>query len=199
MKTLFATLLAVVLCFSSPQAWPTEQSILPLKSDGHAFCTAFSINAKEKLWATARHCAAFAQQHDLDVTIDGYWALPIYVSPDNDLAVFQSGAKGVPLTLSAYAPEVGDKVLVSGYPWGLPVLVETRGTVAVRFIVVMGSGASDILDIAVAPGNSGSPVLNSQGQVIGVLWGMSDKGGHAFSITWETVRRQLGPFFQKVA
>lgn len=179
-----------------------EQSVRPLQTPSDSgqlvsFCTAFSISEKEGLWATARHCAVFAEEMQLTVSIGGSWAIVVYESPTDDMALFQSGTKAPVLTLSGQEPQVGDPITIEGFPYGLFRLIESKGHMAARQEPT-DNGVSDVLDIAVAPGSSGSPVLNKDGNVIGILWGKFDKSDHALSVPWEAVRRSLGVYFDRV-
>lgn len=176
-----------------------DDSILPIKHQNEAFCTAFSINEQEGLWATARHCAtAVIDQEWSGVTIGYQWAIPIYLAPDlDDVAVFQSATRAPALHLALYGPQVGDPVAVWGYPYGLPRLVLAKGYVSAHLVPFeMHSGISDILDATIASGDSGSPVLDQDGDVVGVVWGRFTESEHGISVPWETLVRTIGRFFR---
>ena len=72
----------------------------------------------------------------------------------------------IPLKLSSYVPTEGEDVVVIGNPLGLESSVSTGIVSAVRDIPAFGK----ILQITapVSPGSSGSPVINTKGEVIGI-------------------------------
>jgi hypothetical protein len=189
---LAALALSAVLLGMAP---PPPLSIQPLQHDGITFCTAFSINAQEHFWATAKHCARAAHEYQWEMTIAGSWAAVFYVPPDpDDVVVLVAGVGAPAVRLAKTAPTVGDAVEIRGYPYGLGKLVTVRGIVAARMIPIPDRPFSDILDITVAGGNSGSPVLKD-GKVVGVLWGRFLHSEHALSMPWESIQRAIGVYF----
>jgi len=80
----------------------------------------------------------------------------------------------VPLKLSTTIPSEGEDVIVIGNPLGFESTVSTGIVSAVRDIPAFGK----ILQITapVSPGSSGSPVVNSKGEVIGVATLIMTKG-----------------------
>lgn len=193
-----AAILALALLIPAPalaRKASLEQSVQPLQFEGGTFCTAFSINEHEGLWATARHCAVFVLEKHLTVTIGNVWAIPVYVSPSDDIAIYQSAKHAQALRLAPQAPAVGDTIRVEGYPYGLFRLIEARGYLAARDEPT-DNGISDVLDVTVAGGNSGSPVLNASGDVVGILWGKFQESDHALSVPLSTVARSIGGYFR---
>jgi len=92
-----------------------------------------------------------------------------YCDSASDIALLKIDVREYPyLDVGLSPPKVGDEVLVIGYPLGRVLAEEpsvTRGIIsAVRF-----SNTAYQLDAAVNPGNSGGPVLNKDGDVLGVL------------------------------
>jgi tetratricopeptide (TPR) repeat protein len=71
-----------------------------------------------------------------------------------------------PLSLSQTIPEVGERIIVYGSPLGLENTVSDGIVSAIRDIPDYGR----IIQITapISPGSSGSPVLNMQGEVIGI-------------------------------
>ncbi len=95
-------------------------------------------------------------------------------APSMDLAVVKIAATRLPtVTLGDSSNlQVGQKVLAIGNPFGLPGTM-TRGIISSIRTVREPGGRVDIVnaiqtDAAINPGNSGGPLLNSQGQVIGI-------------------------------
>jgi S1-C subfamily serine protease len=74
-------------------------------------------------------------------------------------------------------PNPGDLALVSGYPLGRPDLLTQRGTVAAVSLVdnfggpEASKGVRILLSLVSNPGNSGGPVFDSGGKVLGLLRG----------------------------
>ncbi len=95
---------------------------------------------------------------------------------NEDLALIQVDPSGLglkPLTLaSSSSVQVGDAVYAIGNPYGLDETL-TRGIVSAlgrEISAPDGSKISDVIqtDAALNPGNSGGPLLNEEGEVIGV-------------------------------
>lgn len=89
--------------------------------------------------------------------------------------------RDIPLFRVSSDAQVGDPVWVGGYPYGAEVPVVRRGAIAsivmpkVAMIVDRGVFVSDLaefpaywLDVPIFPGNSGGPVLNRDGNLIGL-------------------------------
>ena len=145
-------------------------------------------------------------QVELEVTLaDGSkWpARVVGKAPASDLALIKIEApreavKPLPLGPSK-GVQVGQKVLAVGSPFGLGHTL-TTGTVSSvgrdvrvsREVVIRGAIQTNA---AINPGNSGGPLINSQGEVIGVNTAIfSPTGanvGIGFAIPSETVRQLL--------
>jgi S1-C subfamily serine protease len=115
-----------------------------------------------------------------------------------DLAVVRVASDDGPLPVLRIAtmdgPQLGDTVLVIGYPLGSTTLNITRG-IASAFEFNLGKNRGLVqTDAAVNPGNSGGPLVNLRGEVIGVvsakLVGTSIEGV-GFAIDAETLRTYL--------
>jgi len=90
---------------------------------------------------------------------------------DRDLALLKVPGKGLPtLTLGASANvKVGQRVVAFGAPWGLSGTA-TNGIVSAIRLHHSVPGATLLqTDAAINPGNSGGPLLNTEGQVVGVV------------------------------
>jgi serine protease Do len=91
--------------------------------------------------------------------------------PDVDLALLSIDATGLtPLKPASVSPRVGEMVFAFGHPWGQRNTV-TRGIVSA--LVTAQNRRGDRLpivrsDVPLAPGNSGGPLVNARGEVIGI-------------------------------
>ena len=91
--------------------------------------------------------------------------------PEVDLALLSINAAGLtPLKAAAVPSRVGEMVFAFGHPWGQRNTV-TRGIVSA--LVTAQNGRGDKLpvirsDTPLAPGNSGGPLVNAKGEVVGV-------------------------------
>jgi S1-C subfamily serine protease len=122
--------------------------------------------------------------------------------PNNDLAVIQidvpkGGVTPIPLGTSK-GLQVGQKVLAIGNPFGLDRTMTTGIISALGRSIQAENGRiiDDIIqtDASINHGNSGGPLLNNQGQIIGInaaILSPNDTGnyGIGFAIPADTVRR----------
>ena len=131
------------------------------------------------------------------VAVTGVWS----TDPADDLALLQLEAgKYIPLTLSNQEVRQGDEVVVVGSPRGFAGSVSTGIVSAVRqegtSIAAEGSGAHKHwglqISAAISSGSSGSPVMNNDGEVVGVAVGVHT-GGQAlnFAVPVERLREML--------
>jgi len=104
--------------------------------------------------------------------IDGeYEARLLARDPDVDLALLSIEATGLTaLKPASVSPRVGEMVFAFGHPWGQRNTV-TRGIVSAR--VSAQNRRGDQLpvirsDAPLAPGNSGGPLVNARGEVVGI-------------------------------
>lgn len=203
-----ALILSLVILPTTCFAKVNLESVQALQWKGRTFCTAFSINETEGYWGTAAHCAVAAIEGSWEVTIAGQPAWIVAIGyPAADVAVFQSHAKAPAFKLAAKAVEVCttepsecEVISIVGYPGGIT-RTRSYGHVAARSIPITHPStgyymASDILDITVMGGNSGSPVLNAKGEVIGVLWGAFNEAPLSLSVPLDATRRVLSGFMQ---
>lgn len=111
------------------------------------------------------------------------------VSECSDLAVLKVSGTYPALTMSATNPTVGEQIYVAGHPNGDPYTL-TNGIVAKPAAAAETSWASVKNQIQITaqtyPGNSGSPVIDSAGQVVGVQYSWGPPGtpiaGELFAI-----------------
>ena len=199
MRRILALVLAVLLVVTLPvrsvEGGSTSfAGIAPLQGNGRTFCTAFAI-AKD-MWASAAHCGDYAlhlRSDGVQISIGGTYAELTGMDGIWDLAVFHSAYKGFTFQMSDTEPHVGDAVEVRGFPYGLGPAV-TFGHIAALNVPIEGYHMSNILDLTVAGGNSGSPVLSAHGKVIGVLWGAFTDSPHSLAVPFEPTIRFLKPY-----
>ena len=141
----------------------------------------------------------------LEVTLPNktkHKARVVGTDPNNDLAVIQidvprGGLTPIPLGTSK-GLQVGQKVLAIGNPFGLDRTMTTGIISALGRSIQSENGRiiDDIIqtDASINHGNSGGPLLNNQGQIIGInaaIVSPNDTGnyGIGFAIPADTVRR----------
>lgn len=138
--------------------------------------------------------------------IDGntYTAKVVGVDPDNDIAVIQivdnfSDEALIPLTLGNSSEMLpGQQVIAIGNPFGLSDTMTTGIVSAVGRLMPnenVGYSIPDVIqvDAAINPGNSGGPLLNMQGEVVGmntaIKTNTGDFSGIGFAIPSNTIER----------
>ncbi|HET9075875.1 MAG TPA: serine protease [Acidimicrobiales bacterium] len=92
----------------------------------------------------------------------------------------------------ASTPAVGTQVFVAGYPEGDQLTV-TSGTVLGTTTVPALDVAGPVLEISdtVKPGNSGSPLLDRSGRVVGVVFALNASNGHGLAMPLSTLHSFL--------
>jgi S1-C subfamily serine protease len=134
---------------------------------------------------------------------NGYAATVLGSDPYVDLAVLSTNASQSeykPLEIvSSSTLEVGDPVIAVGGPYGLAGSMTTGIVSALgRTITEEMSGVYQIANVIqmsapINPGNSGGPLLNYQGQVVGITTAVvSNSQGLGFAIPSSTVLREGG-------
>jgi len=91
--------------------------------------------------------------------------------PDVDLALLSIDASGLtPLKPASVSPRVGEMVFAFGHPWGQRNSV-TRGIISALVSAQNRRGYKLPIvrsDAPLAPGNSGGPLVNAYGELIGI-------------------------------
>ncbi len=173
---------------------------VPQQGQGSGF-----ILDKQGLILTNNHVIDNAQR--IEVTLSDkhkYKAERIGVDANHDLALIRINAPNlVPATLSdSNGLTVGQRVYAIGNPFGLSGTM-TRGIIsAIRSIRgPQNNPIEDAIqtDAAVNPGNSGGPLLNSRGEVIGITTLIANNGadqssGIGFAIPINTAKAVLDDF-----
>ena len=126
---------------------------------------------------TNHHVVANAQKLEVTLADESKWPAKLVGSdPDNDLAVIKIDApkeklKIIPMGDSKQL-RIGQKVLAIGNPFGLERTLTTGIISSLGRTIRSETGIlmEDIIqtDAAINPGNSGGPLLNSEGEIIGI-------------------------------
>ncbi len=142
------------------------------------------------------------RNNNIDSNWESYAANLVAQDPVHDIAILKVAVnpfktpRGVPIrigntALSAHyekadlevsLPLPGERTLIGGYPLGYPYLVFQEGTVA--SIAVPGSTPKILLSAVANHGNSGGPVFNDTGKVIGLLEGELAPAGERTGIEY---------------
>ena len=127
-----------------------------------------------------------------------YTARKIGSDKDLDVALLklECPSNTPPFAAAELAPTpvtVGDVVLAMGAPWGLARSV-TMGIISCTDRYLEGCGQYTLwyqTDAAIAPGNSGGPLVDTQGRVVGLNTRGNLFGGQAFTIPSPTILEVL--------
>jgi S1-C subfamily serine protease len=196
---------SVVNITATAVAWDFFYGAVPQQGQGSGF-----ILNKEGLILTNNHVIDGAQRGGVEVTLydkHKYKAAIVGVDKGHDLALLKIDAPNlVPATLAETSNGlmVGQRVYAIGNPFGLSGTM-TRGIIsAIRSVRSPANGSGPIedaiqTDASVNPGNSGGPLLNSHGEVIGITTMIASNGadqssGIGFAIPINTAKAVLDDF-----
>ena len=139
-----------------------------------------------------RHTPVVILQNDRE-----YESRLVARDPDVDLALLSIEAAGLtPLKAAALAPRVGEMVFAFGHPWGQRNTV-TRGIVSALVSAQSRAGEQVPIvrsDVPLAPGNSGGPLVNARGEVVGInamIVGGDQSVAIAASVVTDFVKRAI--------
>jgi putative serine protease PepD len=159
---------------------------------------------------TNNHVIKDAQKLEVTLADGSKWpAKLIGADPDNDLAVIKIEAPAARLKPLPWSDSqkllVGQKVLAIGNPFGLG-LTLTTGIISSLGRTIrseVGTQIEDVIqtDASINPGNSGGPLLNSDGEMIGINTAiLSPTGvsvGIGFAIPVNTAKRIVPQLISK--
>lgn len=167
--------------------------------------------------ATGSGTGFFLKQHNIIVTnyhvIEGnkqvsienqkqdrWLANVVYVNPDNDIAFLKSDAHN-PITAIPFDAiqtiDSRNKVYVLGFPFGMPFTI-TEGIVSNERQILDGKSFIQT-DAAVNPGNSGGPMLNIDGNLIGITTSkITNADNVGFAIPANILIEELNTFSENI-
>jgi S1-C subfamily serine protease len=159
---------------------------------------------------TNHHVVADAQKLEVTLADGSKWPAKLVGSdPDNDLAVIKIDAPKEKLRVISMGDSknlrIGQKVLAIGNPFGLQRTL-TTGIISSLGRTIrseVGTLIEDVIqtDAAINPGNSGGPLLNSDGEIVGINSAIiSPSGGSVgigFAIPVNTAKRVVPQLLSK--
>lgn len=150
--------------------------------------TGFVISSKKGLILTNKHVVSDEEAEYTVVTNDGekYEAEVLARDPFNDIAVLKIVTDNLPAIQLGDSDQlkIGETVIAIGNALGEYRNTVTKGVISgiSRRVVAGGAGYSEVLedviqtDAAINFGNSGGPLINLQGEVIGINTAISRQG-----------------------
>lgn len=170
-------------CWSQDQADVVaiaEKSVLKIVIEDSGLGSGFVLDA-DGIAATNLHVIAGAKNGTATATFCNGEACSItgiyWVDEGRDIAIIQLDRKSLtPLPIATELPRKGDEVLALGSPMGLS-FAATRGIIsAVRNEEEMKKELNDDqlrgtwlqVDVPLSPGNSGGPLINRKGEMVGM-------------------------------
>ena len=158
------------------------------------FGTGFLIDGKGYLITNA-HVVRNAREIDVQNTLGNYHARLIRLDPQADLALLKiddttyHAFNGLPYGISRNDGDLGEDLFTLGYP--RPEIVYNKG-----YLSAATGHEEDTtsfqLTIAANPGNSGTPVFNNDGEVVGVInSSQHDAQGMVFAVRSRNIFRAI--------
>jgi S1-C subfamily serine protease len=121
-----------------------------------------------------------------DARVDG-------IAQDADLAVIRVRGLDLPrATVRTEPAVVGEPIAVIGYPGGGGATITTGRVLGYTDGPILGESVPAIrVDAEVAPGNSGGPLIDAKGQVIGVIFALSGPNGDGLAVPVDVLIARL--------
>ncbi len=153
--------------FQSPNGGPSGQREMPVRGQGSGF-----IISADGLIMTNAHVVRDAKDVTVKLTDRREFQAKVLGSdPKTDVAVLKIDAKNLPVVPlgSARDLKVGEWVLAIGSPYGFDNSV-SAGVVSAKGRSLPDDSFVPFIqtDVAVNPGNSGGPLFNTRGEVVGI-------------------------------
>ncbi|AGF71347.1 MarP family serine protease [Corynebacterium halotolerans] len=152
---------------------------------------------------TNAHVVAGTERVRLDTVLGVKDATVVYYNPDIDIAVLHSPGLELPvLPWATEAGDSGDDALVMGFPdsgpfEASPARIRDQITIAGPDIYASGRVEREayIVRGSIRQGNSGGPLVNTDGNVLGMVFGASvDQSDTGYALTAGEVQRQIGDY-----
>ncbi|APT91753.1 membrane protein [Corynebacterium phocae] len=160
--------------------------------------------AREDYVITNAHVVAGTNVVALDTVLGVKEAEVVYYNPDVDIAVLHSPKLGIaPLPWAVEPAESGQEAVVMGYPLSgpftaTPARIRERLIIAGPDIYADGRVERDAYTLRgqIQQGNSGGPMINAQGEVLGVIFGASvDDTDTGYALTANEVLGHVGEYW----
>jgi S1-C subfamily serine protease len=121
-----------------------------------------------------------------DARVDG-------IAQDADLAVIRVSGLDLPRATVRDEPAViGEPIAVIGYPGGGGSTITTGRVLGFTDGPILGETVPAIrVDAEVKPGNSGGPLIDAEGRVIGVIFALSGPGGDGLAVPVDVLIARL--------
>lgn len=152
---------------------------------------------------TNAHVVAGTNAVSLDTTLGVKKAEVVFFDPEADLAVLHSEQLGIdPLPVSDTPLGKGDPAVVMGFPKSgpfaaNPARIRDKINISGPDIYATGRAEREAYSLRgdIRQGNSGGPVLNTSGEVVGVVFGASvDSTETGYALTMAHVREVVGDY-----
>ena len=168
---------------------PTVVTVRAEQADGKSALGSGVIFDADADILTALHVVTDATRITVTFSDGSSYQARIFArQPDNDIAAIRALGHPDPLAVAtlgnASALNVGDDAIVIGNPFGLSRSLST-GVISGLHRTVQPPGADKPMteliqfDAAVNPGNSGGPLFNRDGDVVGIVSGLANPNGQA--------------------
>ena len=191
--SVLAIALFLVSCASSstsvePMLQQASVSVVAVGRDGANIGTAWAVGPG--LFVSNAHVASDSTIYLRAANGRSHGVKDIVRDAELDLALLRSALQMPSLKLAPRDPALGSEIYVLGNPFGQGLSV-SRGIVG-----ALPGALVDIdlmqLDASVNPGNSGGPVVNVHGEVVGIVSQSGPLGsGLGFAVPVETLRSWL--------